>query len=106
MVNGNGEWTLWKFTMGDLIALGTAIIGPLVMLGIMRADVQHNHEALAAVSMKQEQLRQRVGQLETNTAANYVLRSEYRQDVADIKRLLERIEDRLTEHMQNTSDKE
>jgi hypothetical protein len=80
----NPEFRLGPFSIGDIIALG----GVLVLSGALWSQVQ-------VVAKEQDRQAMRLQALEQIIPSDYVRRTEYREDIREIKALMQRIEGKL-----------
>ena len=80
----NQEFRLGPFSIGDIIALG----GVLVLSGALWSQVQ-------VVAKEQDRQAMRLQALEQIIPSDYVRRTEYREDIREIKALMQRIEGKL-----------
>jgi len=80
----NPEFRLGPFSIGDIIALG----GVLVLSGALWSQVQ-------VVAKEQDRQAMRLQALEQIIPSDYVRRTEYREDIREIKTLMQRIENKL-----------
>jgi hypothetical protein len=80
----NPEFKLGPFSLGDIIALG----GVLVACGALWSQVQ-------VVAKEQDRQAMRLQALEQVIPSDYVRRVEYREDIREIKSLMQRIENKL-----------
>lgn len=78
------EFRVGPFSVGDLIAIS----GILVTAGAMYSN-------LLVVMKEQDRQAVRVQALEQIVPSNYVQRTEYREDLRDLKSVLSRIETKL-----------
>lgn len=86
-MNDKSTFAIGPFSTGDLIALGSVIFmsGALWfrVATLEREDIRHDAETDRIVS--------RIQSLEQVIPSNYVRRDEYREDVKEIKSLLQQI---------------
>jgi hypothetical protein len=80
----NPEFRIGPFSIGDIIALG----GVLVASGALWSQVQ-------VVAKEQDRQALRLQALEQVIPSDYVRRVEYREDIREIKNLMQRIESKL-----------
>jgi hypothetical protein len=80
----NPEFRIGPFSIGDIIALG----GVLVASGALWSQVQ-------VVAKEQDRQALRLQALEQVIPSDYVRRVEYREDIREIKTLMQRIENKL-----------
>jgi hypothetical protein len=78
------EFRIGPFSIGDIIALG----GVLVLSGALWSQVQ-------VVAKEQDRQALRLQALEQVIPSDYVRRIEYREDIREIKALMQRIEAKL-----------
>jgi hypothetical protein len=78
------EFRIGPFSLGDIIALG----GVLVACGALWSQVQ-------VVAKEQDRQAMRLQALEQVIPSDYVRRVEYREDIREIKSLMQRIENKL-----------
>lgn len=94
MANGNGEWKLWIFSVGDLISLG----GVVALVAVTFSQVSFNGQRIAAIEQHDQKVESQVSHIERILPELYVSKSEYRADLNEIKSALRRIEDKLDDH--------
>jgi hypothetical protein len=80
----NPEFRIGPFSIGDIIALG----GVLIASGALWSQVQ-------VLAKEQDRQAMRLQALEQVIPSDYVRRVEYREDIREIKNLMQRIESKL-----------
>jgi len=92
------EFRIGPFTVGDLIALaGVVFMSGALWWRVASIEVTNTTHRAEFVLMEQ-----RVRDLEKLVPSEYVKRVEYRQDLAELKSLMQRIDSKLDAHLQVT----
>jgi hypothetical protein len=87
-VNDREEFRVGPFSLGDLIALG----GVIFMSGALWWRVAALEREDVRQSIETERMVLRIQSLEQVIPSNYVRREDYREDIRELKQIVQRIE--------------